>query len=453
MKAYFASLSLALVSIFVSPAQAADEITGPCEWNSVNTNGIAEWQREVAARAGMKVWKGVVADAAKREVRLLVEAAGHPAGVTTEFAVVGPLSDRAYEALFVSVALPGDIVRAVESLGVKRGRCMGARRFQFTPFGERFDWSAVKVGGDGRETPLAAFFSDAEAEAPLLAPGQAIFAGAQWEQGVCHADTNMPSSVFSLYNAPDTVFDVATPCSQSEVYGRLTTKKHLTRGELFELILRPRLPADGKPTVRECAVRLSASEAGVVGSLRYVDGEEYAALPLEALLKKLAACAAAGHESVVTLSFDGSLTVKQAAAAAGAFDLIDCKGVRMDGVAEGELFFRAFQPREKWRDREGRMPQPFEIHLSRTDAGGWKRVLTFIDEDWSGESMDPKLTPRDFPFERWEELPALVTKAAGAESKVDLFFFFAPSDARLEEILPGVKALGTRAGVVYVFGE
>ena len=59
------------------------------------------------------------------EVRLLAEAVGHRVGITAEFMLVGPLSDRAYEAVAVTVALPGDIVRAVECLGLARGGCGG----------------------------------------------------------------------------------------------------------------------------------------------------------------------------------------------------------------------------------------------------------------------------------------------------------------------------------------
>ena len=75
----------------------AEEFTGPAEWRLVNTNAVAAWnasQQKLASPA-LKAWPGVVADAQKREVRLLAEAVGHRAGITTEFLLVGPASDRA----------------------------------------------------------------------------------------------------------------------------------------------------------------------------------------------------------------------------------------------------------------------------------------------------------------------------------------------------------------------
>ena len=85
---------------------AAAQTKAPMEWTPVQTNEISRWKAECRAP------KGVVADKASRTVRFLVEATGVSKGETVEFFAIGPLSDRAYESLFVAAASPGDIQSA-----------------------------------------------------------------------------------------------------------------------------------------------------------------------------------------------------------------------------------------------------------------------------------------------------------------------------------------------------
>ena len=110
-------------------------------------------------------------------------------------------------------------------------------------------------------------------------------------------------------------------------------------------------------------------------------------------------------------------------------------------------------PLEKWRERKDRHPQPFELHVTRAADGALSKKLVFIEEDWTVEGLDPKLTPRDYPFTEWAELPKLVTQTGGADSKVRLLFVYAPADLPLNTFMPGVRAVADRLGLVYVFGE
>ena len=81
------------------------------------------------------------------------------------------------------------------------------------------------------------------------------------------------------------------------------------------------------------------------------------------------------------------------------------------------------------------------------------KKLVFIEEDWTVEGLDPKLTPRDYPFTEWEEFPKLVIKAGGTDSKVRLLFVHAPADLPLSTFMPGVRAVADRLNLVYVFGN
>lgn len=443
---------LALPFLLAAAQVVAVDLSGPSEWESVHTNAIQAWQTEQKASATLKVWNGVVADRTKREVRFLAEAAGHRAGVTTEFVVVGPLSDRAYESAAVSVAAPGDIARAAESIGTPRGGCVDGRIFRFWPCGERYAASFRPLEGNEKPAPISTLFLDSDQTSPMLGEGGIVFTGGEWHNGVCLTDTNMPASVISLYNAGQTIFDLPAQSGQSEVYGRVTLAKAFKQGDLLEFTLKPILTTNGKLRVRHYTVKVSPGADGFAATLAD-GGKREADGTLADALASLRKSQAEGIDPFVMLDLDESLTVKQAREIASVFELLDGKGVKMDRRPNGGLYYRAYLPPEKWRERKDRIPQPFEVRLARDAEGKTKRILTFIEEDWSGEELDPKLTPRDYPFEKWEELPALVEKTGGPENKVNVLFLFAPKNAKLAEILPAARALHSRLPVVYLFGD
>jgi hypothetical protein len=128
---------------------------------------------------------------------------------------------------------------------------------------------------------------------------------------------------------------------------------------------------------------------------------------------------------------------------------LDGKGIKLHGKTQDGLYPRAFLPQAAWRKREGRLPQPFEVYLL-----GETNRLTYIEEDWSGEGLDPKLTPKDYPFSDVSELPGLVKRVGDKDSKkVELLFVFAPRNAPLKKIMPAVRALSARLPLVYIFAE
>ncbi len=434
---------------------AATGFTGPADWRTVHTNTVAMWQAAQAqALPADAVWRGVAADTQRREVRLLAEAVGHRVGITAEFVLVGPLSDRAYEAVAVTVAMPGDIVRAVERLGLSRGGCVGSRPFRFWPCGERVTATVRRLDvPDAPARPMQALIDDKETAAPMLGDGGLVFTGARWEGVACRADTNMPSSVISLYNAPDTVFDVPFRVGQSEVYGRLSLAEALPYGAPLEIVLRPLLPADGGPCVLPLTAAAALDGERVTLACTHADGSVAKEGEMGEVLTWLRAQAETGRELYVTVRFSDAMPLRRAADVARVFDLLDGKGIKLDGKAADGLYPKAFLPLEKWRERKDRHPQPFELHVTSTADGALSKKLVFIEEDWTVEGLDPKLTPRDFPFTEWAEFPKLVTQTGGADSKVHLLFVYAPAELPLSTFMPGVRAVADRLSLVYVFGE
>lgn len=413
-----------LLAVLMPFLSFAENARAPMDWHSVQTNEISRWKDE------NKAPDGVVADVAARAVRFLAEATGTGAGETVEFFAIGPLSDRAYESLLVTVASPTAIAAAFDKVGLPRG--MGANPLQarLWPYGEKVA-IAVKPLGVARDTDagtgLALLVKDVRAKEE----GDSLSAPAVWTAGIrdgCDvpvAATNMPCAVFALYNHAPSLLQLDGLFDQTSTYGRYVAATTQKAGELFEVTA----TWDGKPHVKDVELKLSASNAAA----------QIAALQESA--KSL--------DVHVRLAFDTSVTVARAATYADAFASLDGKGLKMNGQAEGQFFFRAFLPDPAWRERAGRIFQPFEVHV----AADGSRTFVFCEEDWSGEGIDPVLKPKTTPFKAWDELPGLIAKTGEQGAKINVLFLFAPKSTLVVDLTPILKATSTRINTFYVFGE
>lgn len=395
--------------------------TAPMEWTPVQTDAIARWKAE------NKAPDGVVASASERSVRFLVEATGCAASSTVEFAAIGPLSDRAYESLFVTVASPAALAAAFDRAGVPRGRPADVSRARLWPEGEKVALSVRSWGSDTlAPTNLAAVLKDLRPEeGPALGIPAAWTAGARDASGAPVASTNIPCAVFALYNHAPSLLQLDGLFDQSSTYGRFQAARTFRPGELFELTA----TWDGRTRVKDVVARISATNA------------------VETM--KALQTTAKDHEVHAALAFDGTVSVAQAAQIAGAFALLDGPSLRMNGAADGQFFFRAFLPETSWRQREGRIFQPFEVHVAADGA----KTFVFCEEDWSGEGVDPVLKPKSTPFSDWAELPGLISKTGEQGEKVNVMFLFAPKSCPVSTLTPVLAATAGRIGTFYVFGD
>ena len=85
-------------------------------------------------------------------------------------------------------------------------------------------------------------------------------------------------------------------------------------------------------------------------------------------------------------------------------------------------------------------------------ADGAKKFV-FVEEDWSGEGLDPVLKPREAPFAAWLELPGLIARTGEQGAKINVLYIFAPKATPVAALTPVVSALGDRIGTYYIFGE
>lgn len=414
-----ASLLALFPILLLSCAHAA---RAPMEWTPVRTNEIARWKAE------RKAPDGVVADRAARTVTFLMEATGIGLTEPVEFFAIGPLSDRAYESFGVTVASPAAIAAAVESIGVPQGVACDPFLARFWPQGERLVLTATPYGENAAPIPLAELLTDklAKEEGAVLAEPLAYTGGARDAANRPVAATNIPCAVFALYSHGPSLLQLNGRFDQSTTYGRFLSAKPFQAGALLEM----RLTWDGTPHVKVRTPTLTATNVGEV-------------------LQSLKADATPGSDLFVCPTFDSSVTVARAVEIAKAFEMLDGNGLKMNGAADGQFFYKAFLPDPAWRNRAGRLFQPFEIRLMSDGS----RTFTFVEEDWSGDGLDPVLKPKTRTVSDWSELPACVAQTGDQGDKVTVAFVYAPTDTPVTKLFPIVKTLTPRIGTFYVFAE
>lgn len=183
-----------------------------------------------------------------------------------------------------------------------------------------------------------------------------------------NGNNDMPLAVFSTYACGQSLFTFDDSLDQSVAYGRFVATKQLKKGEPVTF----KVTWKGKSTVD------------------------------------------------TTPDFPADKTLSEAVKYAKALQLLDMRTAKVNGFREGQFYYQAFLPKEQWLDRKERLVQPIEVRVTATNV-----VTTVIDEDWSVEGPDPKLTPRVVDFDQ-----ALAEK----QKKSNVVFFFAPGDLKLERL-------------------
>jgi hypothetical protein len=117
---------------------------------------------------------------------------------------------------------------------------------------------------------------------------------------------------------------------------------------------------------------------------------------------------------------------------------LDSPATKVNGYKEGQFFYRAFLPRESWRDRKERLSQPFEVRF--VDG---KPALTVIKEDWSDpNATDPKLIETHPSFE-----------SIANDDRTGTCFIYAPKVMKLADVYAVCKLIPKTVVNWYVFGE
>ena len=333
-------------------------------------------------------------------------ATGVEKGTPIEFLFAGNGSDRDYESMFILDESVGELCARLEKAGLARGRATSVRDCVLWPVGWRVTFDPAP----------SAFIETTWPEG--LSPADFVYTGGTRDEkgGVVAAD-EMPRAFCALYSIAQSPIVLNGVYNQGDVYNAHKAKVELKKGERRRFVL-------------------SWDERTRPAHLDIVLEPDSAAQRLREIKT-----AAETGDIEVTADFAPSLTVGEAIRVASALALVDSVRVKFNGRGNGHLFYRAFLPSDGWRDRQKRLAQPFELQIGEAPDGSLDR-LVFIEEDWTVEGDDPKLTPRTIPFE-----------AAAAHPKTDACFIYADKAmplARLYAAMAKVKATSIVNWYVFV---
>ena len=351
----------------------------------------------------------VVFDPAARSVSFTASSTDCGEDTSLEFLIVGPDSDRGYESMFVADDPVQDIAAAFDRAGIPRGK--------------PYDRSSCVFWPEGATLSIEPSFDSLVADSQDRIPGIVYTAGSRAGNDVPDAATNMPSAVFALYNCPQSLLQIDDSLEQSPTYGRFKPARKIAKGEKATFTFR----WNGKTDTKSISLPVRPGE-------------------LEKTILYLKSEAAKSPLSAVP-DFSPSLTVAEAVKAAQALSMVESRRIKINGVKEGQFYYRAYEPLEKWRDRRERLAQPPEVRFL---PDGRIKVVEIL-EDWSDpDSLDPKLSARETIVGSVAEAAKILGPLA---RKTSTALVFAPSGEKLSRLFELKKLSSSEIETWYVFGE
>lgn len=394
-------------------------------------------QKQYAGNPDFWVARGLLADRKARTVTLDSYTTGVGPNDISEFFIISENSGHDYESLFGTFAQSEDICKALEFIGVPRGRAVDYDKLVFWPKGERL--LGTVIVGTNAPVPLDSLMYSTETKQPLTNTGFIYIGDRRDASGRFLGDSAGPGSVISSYNESYTVLDVPRLAAQSEVYEKYTVSSNLVKAAdvwcTITLTPEPR-PADSPKRVRDVSIEFLTNSVALDGAN---------AGPLKDALQKLQGYAQAGQDVYATPTWSDELTLSQMRDFCKVLKIVDVEGgIRIEPPAAGDPYYKSFLPNEDWRNRANRFSQPCELHL---EAAGAATVVA-IAEIWKDDALKPELKITEIPGVTVQTLPQ-VLKSKGPDLPVLLIF--APGTMKYGQMKPFVKAVQTTHPSVHIF--
>jgi hypothetical protein len=333
---------------------------------------------------------GVTADRVSRTVRIEARATGVAPEVKTEFFLIAPNSGHDYEAVAVSKAIPSDVHAALEFIGLPPGRPVHRDALQYWPRGERVFAFIVKE--DGSRIPLEDTILDLQTGKTLPRDGF-VFTGSlqvpdtattnEPPRMIYAADQIEPNSILSAFNLRTTVLDIPRLGTQTELYDRQVSHAGLRFEKDEALILQLEPEKRDPPTPRVLDLRMVVTGGLPDGTAQFelfdlATRRLAGPFDAESLQKDLQARQSGNRDVFLTFEVAASATLRQAAQGAEQVRTLLRAGVlKPEPPGPGQLYYSAFLPNPKLRQRELHPTHPWELRLTRVDAS-WKIRLTRI---------------------------------------------------------------------------
>ncbi len=425
MKLFVALLSLLFSCLVI----AAPVETAPAAYTFRHPEVKATWTQGLPKDI-QTISETCVISPSEKTVYALAELCGLGEGYECEFILLGKLGDRAYESLAIAWDLPTTINRAVESLGVAKGVAANSDRGLAMAKGERFTVTLKRIGKDEAFRPLREFVEDT-----YSTPAQALFDRGFPYVGGTDFDDLMPSAIVAAYTEKCSTFGLPYHAPKSVAYGcfRITTEEEAATPTIVALKWNA-LP-DNQARVYHHQVTLTA---------------EMLTKP-ELLLEELKQLCNDPRDVFLSVRIDPSLELAKVAPFAKLVLALEAEGgFTLDAPEAGQLPLRAFTPDERWRVREDRIFQPWEIEVAPGEKG-LQVTLCQVLEDWTVEGIDPALTRKSYPGVTPATIDDVMKRIDANDGKIYVAFFYTAPGVTVGDLVPYAEAIKTQAPTQWIF--
>ncbi len=450
-------LSLLLLQFFAVFCAGSEPSAGQ-EGLSANRQAVDDlFKREREAHAGdpaMLVLPGLIADSKARTVTLRAESTGIRENENIEFLIIGPGSGHGYESFAVSFALPSDIHRALEFIGLQPGRPVNPGALAFWPKGERVHMTVIPADTGIADAGIwkapvrveELVWNDSIGEVMPLSGH--VFTGSLTvptpggNAGTVYAaDRVEPRSVASNYNEPGSVFDVPRQAPQGDVYrSNIMKGSHvLPDRSLLVFTITPEYP-DGRRRVNDLDLTLTGHAPGTAagnaaGWFTLTDtasGQRIANTNLAGTVRHFSQLIDSGRDPYVSVKVADSAPLGLVRDTAALIASIEGDtGIRVEPPPEGTLYYRAYLPNETYRSRSGRMSQPWELHLAR-NGQQVSGMLADVHEAPPGTKPDAPFTITETAVQSGHDVRAFLDSALRSELQQAIGML--PDSARRTEL-------------------
>ncbi|MGE5612444.1 MAG: YdjY domain-containing protein, partial [Bacillota bacterium] len=391
-------------------------------------------------------------------------------GDPVEFFMIPAESGKDYESLFVGFVKPSDVHQALEFIGMKPGRAVDFRANHWWPKGERvlmtaeWDQPANKEAGTAamaQKVRVEELIIDVRTRQPLPKTGL-VFTGSYrikpeepGRKEMYAADAVDPRSIASDFNEATSVLDVPRLAIKGEVYGslKLNPAYRFSPEQAVQIVLEPEYK-DGRTRVRDLTLRVSmpaGQETAGIRAAKFVLADEKGkpastGTTLIHLLAALNKIAEAGQDPFVTVDVDGAMTLGQVRELFKLLMAMDTEnGIRIEAPPSGQLFCRAFFPKDEWRDRNKRLGRPWELHAGLLNGAVLATLILPADEiDDNGGLGDLK-----FEVKTGEDVARILAEKSDRWSQ--MVYVFAPPEMTYESLLSLVRQGMKTHPTIYVF--
>lgn len=413
---YFTALLLSICTLELSQAATpAPQTTRDINRAQARTLD-ADHLRDYGNNANFLVRPGLIADRAKRIVRVSAESIALRKGDPVEFQLITAGSGKDYESQAVAFASAIDLHQALEFIGLQPGQCTDAAALRFWPKGDRVRMTFRFPNPDApgqtqpqpnrRSSPPSPFCEIRTEQLVLdtrtgktLPETGFVFTGSEQVKAVAPAtgtvyaaDAFTPGSIVSLYNDPATVLDVPRKSSQHEVYTYQVPNpdQPLPANALIEVVLEPYFRDSAQHRFHYSLVVTPGKTLDPTYALVTADGLTVNTnRSLNGFLATLSRITAPDRDLFVVFRPDDALPLKPMPSLAQLLSSLDTeRGIRLEAPPEGHPYFRSFLPNQAHRCRENRSAAAAELYLSpqgTTTTG----ELVFVETEWKEDNTPP----------------------------------------------------------------